>query len=109
MAGAAGTLREFLALPAQGGADAEVVEQRGPEVLDDPALHRDGVVERGADARETRCDRAVALEAVGDELQIDLGGGQRAAELVVELARHALLLVFTHVLLKARKLGELRG
>ena len=60
-------------------------------------------------AIEYRLERAVKLIADEVPREVHLRGREDAAELVVQLARDALLLVFAHALLEAGELGELRG
>ncbi len=55
------------------------------------------------------CGSPSGLELVRQHLQIDLGGGERSAQLVVDLARDAGPLVLLHALQEMRQLGQLGG
>ena len=108
-AGHARSLRELVALPSEGRAEAQVVEERRPKILDDPALDLDRVVDRRHDAGEPGALLVAAGELVGDELQIDLGRRKGPAHFIVDLARDLRLLLLLHPLQVMRQSGELGG
>src|SRR6185312_9333521 len=106
----AGTVAYLVDLPVDRGGEAEVVEQRGPQLLDDATLERYAVVERLQHARELPRERRVAIaERLGHGRHVHLGADEDAAELVVNVARQPRLFLLPHRLQVRRQLGELAG
>src|SRR5919197_1216723 len=86
----AGALLELFRVPLHGGDEAQVVQDRGPELTGDPAHVVDRLVHDGAQGGDLRrlASRDVA-EPLGEASELELQAGQRLAELVVDLPRDA--------------------
>ena len=102
--------RPLLAQDTQRRAEAQVVQRRRPQVLDDAALQRDAGVQRGVQVRHALDDFGPGLhQARTHAREVQLRGGQQAAEFVVQLTRQVAAFVFAHRLQVARQVAELAG
>ena len=91
-------------------AEAQVVEQRRAQLLDDPALERHAGVERFQRAAQLDRDVAVALaQPLLGPGHVHLRGDEHPAQLVVDVAREARLLLLAHHLQVVGELRELAG
>src|SRR6185436_393797 len=90
---------ELDGLPLNGGDEAEIVEDTGPQLGRDAAHALDNGVDAPGCGAQPLGNRARGFGAVGGESgKIELEAGERLAELVVDLARDARALLLPDVL-----------
>jgi hypothetical protein len=99
-------LLEAARLPFERGDDA-LVEDARTQVVHDPRARQDRGVDQLADARERRGEAPRRLERVAQERELELDGGERAADVVVDLARDRLALLLAHARLVRRERAQL--
>ena len=97
-------------LPIERRGQAEIVEQRGSKLLDDPALDLHAVVERLQRPLQLRRRFGIApLDALLHPGHVHLGADEHAAELVVDVAGELRLFVLANDLQVVRQLRQVGG
>jgi hypothetical protein len=107
LAGGAGALEKVLEVELKRGQQAEVIEQLGPQ-LGGQAAHRvDAVGDQGSHRNKLFARRLGQALRFAEAAGVHLERGEGAAELVVELARHAGALLLARTLGLALRLAPL--
>src|SRR5579863_5055295 len=92
----AGTGGEFIALPFDGGSEAEVIEHAGTQSAADFAYGTDAVIDQPDGAVKAFAEFVAALgQMAAHPCQVELDGGEDLADLVVQIAREAGAFLFT--------------